>query len=93
MAAATDESYKRLADIKSLELRLGEEKQELEAEAHPALTLLVVGGDALDHLYAVLNGGLLNDDGLEAPFQGGVLLDVPRRGQNRHRRGAGPTHL
>ena len=38
MAAATDESYKRLADIKSLELRLGEEKQELEAEAHPALT-------------------------------------------------------
>ena len=38
MAAATDESYKRLADIKSLELRLGEEKQELESEAHPALT-------------------------------------------------------
>ena len=38
MAAATEESYKRLADIKSLELRLGEEKKGLEAEAHPALT-------------------------------------------------------
>ena len=38
MAAATEESYKRLADIKSLELRLDEEKNCLEAEAHPALT-------------------------------------------------------
>ena len=37
MAAATEESYKRLADIKSLELRLEEEKQGLESEAHPAL--------------------------------------------------------
>ncbi len=38
MAAATEESYKRLADIKSLELRLGEEKTSLEDQAHPALT-------------------------------------------------------
>ena len=38
MAAATEESYKRLADIKSLELRLDEEKKGLDAEAHPALT-------------------------------------------------------
>ncbi len=38
MAAATEESYKRLADIKSLELRLEEEKKGLESEAHPALT-------------------------------------------------------
>ena len=38
MAAATEESYKRLADIKSLELRLEEEKKSLEGEAHPALT-------------------------------------------------------
>ena len=37
MAAATEESYKRLADIKSLELRLDEEKKSLETEAHPAL--------------------------------------------------------
>ena len=37
MAAATEESYKRLADIKSLELRLEEEKKSLEGEAHPAL--------------------------------------------------------
>ena len=37
MAAATEESYKRLADIKSLELRLDEEKKSLEGEAHPAL--------------------------------------------------------
>ena len=38
MAAATEESYKRLADIKSLELRLEEEKSELQNEAHPSLT-------------------------------------------------------
>ncbi len=38
MAAATEESYKRLADIKSMELRLEEEKKGLGAEAHPALT-------------------------------------------------------
>ena len=38
MAAATDESYKRLADIKSLELRLEEEKSELQNDAHPSLT-------------------------------------------------------
>ncbi len=38
MAAATEDSYKRLADIKSLELRLEEEKTGLENEAHPALT-------------------------------------------------------
>ncbi|MCI9156340.1 MAG: ATP-dependent Clp protease ATP-binding subunit [Lawsonibacter sp.] len=38
MAAATEESYKRLADIKSTELRLEEEKKSLEGEAHPALT-------------------------------------------------------
>ncbi len=38
MAAATEESYKRLADIKSLELRLEEEKSELQNDAHPSLT-------------------------------------------------------
>ena len=38
MAAATEESYERLAAIKSMELRLEEEKKELEGEAHPALT-------------------------------------------------------
>ncbi len=38
MAAATEESYKRLADIKSMELRLEEEKKGLGAEARPALT-------------------------------------------------------
>ncbi|MCI9026824.1 MAG: ATP-dependent Clp protease ATP-binding subunit [Lawsonibacter sp.] len=38
MAAATEDSYKRLADIKSMELRLEEEKTGLENEAHPALT-------------------------------------------------------
>ena len=38
MAAATEDSYKRLADIKSLELRLDEEKKKLEAEAHLSLT-------------------------------------------------------
>ena len=38
MAAATEESYKRLADIKSMELRLEEEKTGLENEAHPTLT-------------------------------------------------------
>ncbi|MCI8914066.1 MAG: ATP-dependent Clp protease ATP-binding subunit, partial [Lawsonibacter sp.] len=38
MAAATDEAYERLAAIKSMELRLDEEKQGLENEAHPALT-------------------------------------------------------
>ena len=40
------------------------------------MVALVVGGDALDDLHAVLDGGLLHDDGLEAPLQGGVLLDV-----------------
>ncbi|NBI08423.1 ATP-dependent Clp protease ATP-binding subunit [Colidextribacter sp. OB.20] len=38
MAAATEDSYKRLADIKSLELRLAEEKESLQNDAHPALT-------------------------------------------------------
>ena len=38
MAAATEDSYKRLADIKSLELRLEEEKSELQNDAHPSLT-------------------------------------------------------
>ena len=38
MAAATEDSYKRLADIKSMELRLEEEKTGLENEAHPTLT-------------------------------------------------------
>ena len=37
---------------------------------------LVVGGHPLDDLHAVLNGGLLHDDRLEAPLQGGVLLNV-----------------
>ncbi len=38
MAAGTEESYQRLATIKSMELRLEEEKTNLEGEAHPALT-------------------------------------------------------
>ncbi len=38
MAAATEDAYKRLADIKSMELRLEEEKTGLQNEAHPALT-------------------------------------------------------
>ncbi|MCI8303060.1 MAG: ATP-dependent Clp protease ATP-binding subunit, partial [Lawsonibacter sp.] len=38
MAAATDESYERLAAIKSMELRLEDEKKTLEGQAHPALT-------------------------------------------------------
>ena len=38
MAAGTEESYERLAAIKSMELRLEEEKTGLESEAHPALT-------------------------------------------------------
>ena len=37
MAAATEDAYKRLADIKSTELRLEEEKSGLQNEAHPAL--------------------------------------------------------
>ncbi|MEY8232937.1 ATP-dependent Clp protease ATP-binding subunit [Oscillospiraceae bacterium 50-16] len=36
--AATDEAYKRLADIRSMELRLEEEKQELNSHAYPALS-------------------------------------------------------
>lgn len=38
MAAATDESYQRLATIRSLELRLEEEQVTLESEALPSLT-------------------------------------------------------
>ncbi|RKI69055.1 ATP-dependent Clp protease ATP-binding subunit [bacterium 1xD42-67] len=38
MAAATEEAYQRLAAIKSMELRLDEEKKTLEDQAHPALT-------------------------------------------------------
>ena len=38
MAAATDEAYQRLATIKSTELRLEGERQELEESAHPVLT-------------------------------------------------------
>ncbi|MCI9352315.1 MAG: ATP-dependent Clp protease ATP-binding subunit [Lawsonibacter sp.] len=38
MAAGTEESYERLAAIKSIELRLAEEKEGLQNEAHPALT-------------------------------------------------------
>jgi len=37
MAAGTEESYQRLATIKSMELRLEDEKKGLESEAHPAL--------------------------------------------------------
>jgi len=37
-AAATEEAYERLAAIKSMELRLQAERQELEGAAHPALT-------------------------------------------------------
>jgi len=38
MAAATEESYQRLAAIKSTELRLEAERQGLEESAHPSLT-------------------------------------------------------
>ncbi len=38
MAAATEDAYKRLADIKSIELRLEEEKAGLAGLARPALT-------------------------------------------------------
>ncbi len=38
MAAATEDAYKRLADIKSIELRLEEEKAGLAGQARPALT-------------------------------------------------------
>ncbi len=38
MAAATEESYQRLAAIKSSELRLEAERQGLEESAHPSLT-------------------------------------------------------
>ena len=37
---------------------------------------LIVGGDALNDLDALLDGGLLHNDGLEAALQGGVLLNV-----------------
>ena len=37
---------------------------------------LVIGGDALEDLHRVIDGGLLHDDGLEAALQGGILLDV-----------------
>ena len=38
MAAATEEAYQRLAQIKSTELRLQAERQGLEGSSHPALT-------------------------------------------------------
>ena len=38
MAAATEEAYQRLAQIKSTELRLQAERQGLDGSAHPALT-------------------------------------------------------
>ena len=40
------------------------------------VVLLVVGGDPLEDLHAVLDGGLLHHHRLEPPLQGGVLLDV-----------------
>src|SRR5699024_8979595 len=40
------------------------------------VVLLIVGLDAHEDLHRVLDGGLLHDDGLEAPLQGGVLFDV-----------------
>ena len=37
---------------------------------------LIVGGNALDDLHGVLNGGLVDDHRLEPPLQGGVLFDI-----------------
>ena len=37
---------------------------------------LIIGGDALENLHRVVDGGLLHDDGLEAALQGGILLNV-----------------
>ena len=39
MAAATEESYARLAAIRSMELRLADEKEQLTAQAQPELTV------------------------------------------------------
>ena len=47
----------------------------LPRDAH-LVALLVVVGDALDYLHAVLYRGLGHGDGLEAALKGGVLLDV-----------------
>ena len=41
-----------------------------------AVMLLIIMGDALDDLHAVLNGGLIHRHRLEAPLQSGVLLDM-----------------
>ena len=38
MATASEDAYKRLADIRSMELRLEEELLQLDQEAYPALT-------------------------------------------------------
>ena len=40
------------------------------------MAVLIVVGDALEDLDAVLDGGLRHGDGLEAPLEGGVLFDV-----------------
>ena len=40
------------------------------------MVLLVIVGDALEDLDAVLDGGFVHRHRLEAPLQGGVLLDV-----------------
>ena len=40
------------------------------------VVLLVVGLDAHKNFHAVLDGGLVYNDGLEAALQRGVLLDI-----------------
>ena len=40
------------------------------------MVLLIIMGDALDDLHAVLNGGFIHRHRLETPLQGRVLLDV-----------------
>ena len=37
---------------------------------------LVIGGDALDDLHGILNGGLVDDHGLETALQSGILLNI-----------------
>ena len=38
--------------------------------------VFVIGGDALDDLHRLIDGGLLHHDGLEAALQGGVLFNI-----------------
>ena len=47
----------------------------LVADGHTMVVLIVVG-DAAQDLHAVLDGGLVDRDGLEAALEGGVLFDM-----------------